>query len=41
MPHWNSNAIATTIGADCLLEEDYRIQAIAFAKEMREQMTIF
>jgi len=41
MSHWNSNAIATTIGADCLLEEDYRITAIAFAKEMREQMTAF
>lgn len=41
MPHWNSNAIATTVGAACLLEEDYRMQAIAFAKEMREQMTIF
>lgn len=39
--HWNSNAIATTVGADCLLEEDYRITAIAFAKEMREQMTAF
>lgn len=41
MPHWNSNAIATTIGAECLLEEDYRIQAIEFANEMREQMTTF
>lgn len=41
LPHWNSNAIATTIGAECLLEEDYRMQAIAFAKEMREQMTMF
>ncbi|MCZ8538944.1 pyridoxal phosphate-dependent aminotransferase [Psychrobacillus psychrodurans] len=41
MPHWNSNAIATTIGAECLLEEDYRMRAIAFAKEMREQMTEF
>ncbi|QUG40460.1 aminotransferase class I/II-fold pyridoxal phosphate-dependent enzyme [Psychrobacillus sp. INOP01] len=41
MPHWNSNAIATTVGADCLQEEDYRIQTIAFAKEMREQMTTF
>lgn len=39
--HWNSNAIATIVGADCLLEEDYRITAIAFAKEMREQMTAF
>ena len=41
MPHWNSNAIATTVGATCLLEEDYRVQAIAFAKEMREQMNAF
>ncbi|TQR21129.1 pyridoxal phosphate-dependent aminotransferase [Psychrobacillus vulpis] len=41
MPHWNSNAIATTIGADCLEEEQYRLQAIKFAKEMREQMTVF
>ncbi|MFJ7825579.1 pyridoxal phosphate-dependent aminotransferase [Psychrobacillus sp. NPDC096623] len=41
MPHWNSNAIATTIGAECLLEEDYRMKAITFAKEMREQMTVF
>ena len=39
--HWNSNAIATTIGADCLVEEDYRITAIAFAKEMREHMMAF
>lgn len=39
--HWNSNAIATIVGADCLLEEDYRITAIAFAKKMREQMTAF
>lgn len=41
MPHWNSNAIATTIGAECLEEEEYRMQAIAFAKAMREQMTLF
>ncbi|WP_419960990.1 pyridoxal phosphate-dependent aminotransferase [Psychrobacillus sp. BM2] len=41
LPHWNSNAIATTIGAECLLEEDYRMQAKVFAKEMREQMTVF
>lgn len=41
MPHWNSNAIATTVGTDCLLEEDYRLSAIAFAKAMREQMTTF
>lgn len=41
MPHWNSNAIATTIGADCLKEEDYRIKSIAFAKQMREEFTAF
>lgn len=41
MPHWNSNAIATTIGAECLKEEEYRIQAIAFAREMREEFTAF
>ena len=41
MPHWNSNAIATTIGAACLKEEKYRLQAISFAKKMREQFTEF
>ncbi|TQR18058.1 pyridoxal phosphate-dependent aminotransferase [Psychrobacillus soli] len=41
MPQWNSNAIATAIGAECLQEEAYRNQAITFAKEMREQMTVF
>ncbi|MEK4484564.1 aminotransferase class I/II-fold pyridoxal phosphate-dependent enzyme [Psychrobacillus sp. FSL H8-0484] len=41
MPHWNSNAIATTIGADCLKEEEYRMQTITFAKEMREQTRVF
>ncbi|MEI4768941.1 histidinol-phosphate transaminase [Psychrobacillus sp. FJAT-51614] len=41
MPHWNSNAIATTIGAACLKEEEYRLQAIAFAGVMRERFTVF
>lgn len=41
MSHWNCNAIATTIGAACLKEEEYRMQAIAFAKEMRDQFTAF
>ena len=41
LPHWNSNAIATTIGAKCLMEEDYRNAAIVFAKEMRDQMTVY
>ncbi|GGA21559.1 pyridoxal phosphate-dependent aminotransferase [Psychrobacillus lasiicapitis] len=41
LSHWNSNAIATTIGADCLQEEEYRIQAITFAKEMREGFSDF
>lgn len=41
MPHWNSNAIATSIGAACLKEEDYRLQAIAFAKDMRKKFTLF
>ena len=39
--HWNSNAIATAIGTECLKEEVYRLQAIAFANEMREQITQF
>ncbi|QFF97899.1 aminotransferase class I/II-fold pyridoxal phosphate-dependent enzyme [Psychrobacillus glaciei] len=41
MPHWNSNAIATTIGAACLQEEEYRLRAISYAKEMREQFSTF
>ena len=41
MPHWNSNAIATTIGAACLKEVQYRMEAITFAKWMREQFTDF
>lgn len=41
MPHWNTNAIATTIGAACLMEEQYRLQSITFATEMREQFTAF
>lgn len=41
MPHWNSNAIATTIGAECLKEENYRFLAITFAKEMREEFNEF
>lgn len=41
MPHWNSNAIATAIGAECLEEEEYRLKAISFAKEMCEQFTAF
>ena len=41
MPHWNSNALAVTIGADCLKEESYRMQAIAYAREIREGFTDF
>ncbi|MFJ8067175.1 pyridoxal phosphate-dependent aminotransferase [Psychrobacillus sp. NPDC096426] len=41
LSHWNSNAVATTIGAECLKEEAYRMQAIAYATEMREWFTDF
>ena len=41
LPHWNSNAIATTIGAACLQEEQYRLEAINFAKWMRADFTAF
>lgn len=41
LPHWNSNALATTIGAQCLKEEKYRQRAIDFAVKAREDFQIF
>ncbi|SES02732.1 histidinol-phosphate transaminase [Psychrobacillus sp. OK032] len=41
LSHWNSNAIATTIGAECLKEEAYRMKAIAYATEIRQWFTDF
>lgn len=41
LPHWNSNALATTIGAQCFKEEEYRQHAIHFARKARTDFTQF
>lgn len=35
--HWHINGLATTIGTQCLQEEKYRKQTIAFATDQREK----
>lgn len=41
LPHWNSNALATAIGAQCFKEEEYRQHAIHFARKARADFTQF
>lgn len=40
-PHWNVNGIAAHIGAICLREEGYRLQAIEHSNREREQLSGF
>ena len=40
-PHWNVNGMAARIGAVCLSEESFRVQAIQHSQRQREKLTIF
>lgn len=41
LPHWNSNALATTIGAQCFMETKYRQRTVDFAIKVREDFQQF
>ncbi|MGE7090612.1 pyridoxal phosphate-dependent aminotransferase [Lysinibacillus sp. NPDC048646] len=41
LSHWNLNAFALVIGADCLDEQEYCQQAIAYAQTQREWLQSF